>query len=150
MSNFLGIAKGRLTKDLQANTKNEGGNFTLAVDHGFKDQKTTDFIKCFVSKETFEQMQNAKVKQGSLIEVIGTVRYTSEKANYKKPDGKDAYENNCVFTVNLWSYLPTNSGGKKEEAGDKEAPAAARNSAGKAPDFSDFAGGRPVDDDEPY
>lgn len=145
MSYFIGIVIGRLTKDPQKNEKNDGGNFTIAVDHGYGDKQTTDFWKCFVSKETLDQMQNAKVKKGSLLQVQGTVRATSEK----QTDG--SYTNSSWVNVREWTYLPTNGGGKKDsESGEKEVTKPATKESGKAPSFSDFAGGRPVDDDEPY
>jgi single-stranded DNA-binding protein len=145
---------GRLTKDVQAN-KEKGGNFTIAIDIGYGEKQQTDFWKCFVSQETMEHMLNAKVKKGSLIQIIGTPRYTSK---VEKEEGKTTYENNGWINVSDWGYPPSNGGSKKdakEDSGEKESPAPqappAGTSGGKAPDFSDYV---PKDaaesDDEPY
>ena len=152
MENITVMGTGRLTKDIAPNSE-KGGNFTMAFDIGFGGKATTDFVKCFVSQETMEHMEKAKVKKGSLIQVLGTPRFTS-----KKDETSGSYVNNSWINVRDWTYQPSNGGGTKDgdkktepEAKATSTPAAsAKETSGKAPDFKNFAGGGAPDDDEPY
>lgn len=69
------ILMGRLTKDLELRTTNNGTNvttFTIAVDTGYGEDKKTDFINCVAWKKTAEFV-NKYFSKGQMIIVLGRI-----------------------------------------------------------------------------
>lgn len=137
---------GRLTKDLSASTGKEGGQFTIAVDHGFGDKKSTDYWLCYVSQDILDHMLKAKVKKGSLIMIDGVPRNKSWK-NETTGD----YENISYITIKEWDYPPVSATKKESVETQSQTPSNNQSKGGnKAPSFSDFNGEYDPNDDTPY
>lgn len=69
------ILMGRLTKDPELRTTNNGTNvstFTIAVDTGYGEEKKTDFINCVAWKKTAEFISKYFSK-GQMIIVLGRI-----------------------------------------------------------------------------
>ncbi|MFE7817890.1 single-stranded DNA-binding protein [Priestia megaterium] len=75
------IAVGRLTRDPESTTYGENTvcRFSIAVDDGFGDKKTTDFMNCSAWGKQGESVQNY-TKKGSLVLVEGKFK-SSKKEN---------------------------------------------------------------------
>ena len=66
---------GRMTKDVELRHTNSGkavGTFTVAVDNGYGDNKTTDFINCVAWEKTAEFIQKWFGK-GRMIALVGRI-----------------------------------------------------------------------------
>lgn len=76
------IAVGRLTRDPELKTFGENTvcRFTIAVDDGFGDKKTTDFVNCSAWGKTGESIQKFN-KKGSILMVEG--KFKSSKKDDK-------------------------------------------------------------------
>ena len=99
------ILSGRLTRDAEVRTTNEGlaiARFTMAVDRGKKNgESQTDFIGCIAFGKTAELIEKY-VNKGSKILVEGSW----QTGSYEK-DGKKVYTNDCV--VNQVEFLEKKS-----------------------------------------
>lgn len=88
---------GRLTRAVDLKFTGNGaavGNFTLAVDRGFKNangEKETDFINCVIWKKSAEALANY-TKKGSMISVRGRI----QTRTYDNSDGKKVYVTEIV------------------------------------------------------
>ena len=97
---------GRLTKDIELRyTPNDGkavGNFSLAVDSGYKDYKRTDFLNFAVFGKRAESMEKY-VKKGMKILV-----HTEAKQNqYTDKNGNKV--NGVQFIVNDFEFCESKS-----------------------------------------
>lgn len=98
---------GRMTKDVELRHTNSGkavGTFTVAVDNGYGDNKTTDFINCVAWEKTAEFIKNWFTK-GRMIVLVGRIASRS----WESEDGRKNYVTEVV--VNEVSF----AGEKKEE-----------------------------------
>ena len=77
---------GRMVKDIELRTTQGGktvGTFTVAVDDGYGDKKTTDFINCVAWEKTAEFIHNHFGK-GRMIVLVGKIKTRSYEANGEK------------------------------------------------------------------
>lgn len=106
---------GRVTKDVELQTSTGGTkyvSFGLAVNKGYGEQQHPNFYQCSLFGEAAERIVKAKVKKGSLLNVIGDLDVTD-------------YENRSTgqITTTLkvrvydWDYIPV---GKKNTDGDAD------------------------------
>ena len=83
------ILMGRLTKDPELRHTNNGTavtSFNIAVDNGYGENKTTDFINCVVWNKTAEFVEKHFTK-GRMIIVLGRI----STRNYEGQDGRKIY-----------------------------------------------------------
>jgi len=75
------IAVGRLTRDPESTTYGENTvcRFSIAVDDGFGDKKTTDFFNCSAWGKQGESVQNY-TKKGSLVLVEGKMKSSKKES----------------------------------------------------------------------
>lgn len=110
MSMLQVSAIGRLTADVElknGNSKNFVG-FNLAVNTGYGDNATTEFLQCILFDTAAERFVKAGVKKGSLIWLNG-------KLQLRTFTRKDKTEDKCMnVQVADWGYIPT--GGNKEKS----------------------------------
>ena len=95
MIDNLVILKGRLTADAELKTTPNGKSvcsFTLAVDRGFGDNKTTDFLTCVAWEQRAEFISKYFAK-GSEIRVLGEI-------NTRKWQDKDG-NNRTSFEIRV-------------------------------------------------
>ena len=95
MIDNLVILKGRLTADVELKTTPNGKSvcsFTLAVDRGFGDNKTTDFINC-VAWEQRAEFISKYFSKGNEIRILGEI-------NTRKWQDKDG-NNRTSFEVRV-------------------------------------------------
>ena len=100
------LTTGRVTADLGLKTSQNGKNtkfvqFNLAVNRGYGENAHTNFYKCIIFGEGAQKMIDAKVKKGSLIQIIGD----QELEEYQKRDGTTGW--NAKLTLVHWAYAPT-------------------------------------------
>ena len=101
------ITTGRVTADLELKTSQNGKNtpfvqFGLAVNKGFGEKSHPNFYQCVLYGEDAIRMGKAKVKKGSLIQVIGDL----DLAEFTRRDGSPGWA--ARVTILSWSYAPTN------------------------------------------
>ena len=70
------ITTGRVTADLELKTSQNGKNtkyvqFGLAVNKGYGEKEHPNFYNCLLYGEDAQRIIDAKVKKGSLIQIIG-------------------------------------------------------------------------------
>lgn len=110
---------GRLTKDVDLKFTGNGvavGNFTLAVDRGFKNangEKETDFINCVIWKKSAEALANY-TKKGSMISVRGRIQTRS----YENNEGKKVYVTEVV--VEEFTFLDSKKDSQSNQTSKKE------------------------------
>ena len=99
MNNWSGV--GRLTKDPEirygAESQTAVANFTVAIDDGYGEKKSTDFIKVVAFGKTAENVERFLAK-GKLVGVVGRIKTGS----YKNKEGAtvyttEVYANNVEF-----------------------------------------------------
>ena len=101
------IIMGRLTRDPELRHTNSGKavtTFTIAIDNGYGDNKTTDFINCVAWEKTAEFIKNWFAK-GRMIVLVGRIASRS----WESEEGRKNYVTEVV--VNEVSF----AGEKKEE-----------------------------------
>lgn len=101
------ILMGRMTKDIDLRQTNSGktvGTFTVAVDDGYGDKKTTDFINCIAWEKQAGLIHNHFGK-GRMIALIGKIKPRSWETN----DGEKRYATEVVVNEIYFT------GEKKEE-----------------------------------
>ena len=101
------ILMGRLTKDPELRHTNSGkavATFTVAIDNGYGENKTTDFINCVAWEKTAEFIKNWFTK-GRMIVLVGRIA----SKTWESEDGRKNYVTEVV--VNEVSF----AGEKKEE-----------------------------------
>lgn len=101
------ILMGRLTKDPELRHTNSGkavATFTVAIDNGYGENKTTDFINCVAWEKTAEFIKNWFTK-GRMIVLVGRIA----SRTWESEDGRKNYVTEVV--VNEVSF----AGEKKEE-----------------------------------
>ena len=69
---------GRVTADLELKTSQNGKNtkyiqFGFAVNKGYGDDTHANFYSCVLYGEAAQRMMDAKVKKGSLIQIVGHI-----------------------------------------------------------------------------
>ena len=99
-------AIGRATRDLELRTNDKGTSFVgfdLAVDIGFGDRQTTNFVNCIAFNGLATRLINAKVGKGTLLQVTGR----AEENHYTKKDGTPGFS--IRLTISDWSFIPTNN-----------------------------------------
>lgn len=113
----IAILCGRLTKDVEIKTMKFGekekavGNFTLAVDDGYGDNKHTNFFPCSVFGKQAETMEKW-VKKGTKV----ILNCKPHQSSYKDKNGNNySYVN---FIVQSFEF----ANGKNENAGSEERP----------------------------
>lgn len=88
------ILMGRLTRDPEQRTTNSGKNvcnFSIAINNGYGENQTTDFINCIAWNKTAEFVQKY-FKKGSMIIVVGKIQTRS----WDGADGKKNYATEVV------------------------------------------------------
>lgn len=135
---------GRLGGDPQQKKSQKGTDyltFTLAVDHGYGDNRRTDWYSCIAFDKVCERILKMKVAKGSMAHVIGAL----ELEQYERKDGSKG----MGAKVTLYDVEYVSGGGKKDAqavaatqpttvAGNAAAP-----SSGKDGDFENI----PLDGD---
>lgn len=104
------ILMGRLTKDPELRHTNSGkavATFTVAIDNGYGENKTTDFINCVAWEKTAEFIKNWFTK-GRMIVLVGRI----STRTYESEDGRKNYVTEVV--VNEATF----GDNKKEETTD--------------------------------
>lgn len=104
------VATGRLGRPAECRTTPKGTKvleFSIAVDHGWGDTKTTMWIKCAMFGDRAEKLVSMMDK-GTLVEIAGTPQIETWVS---KSDGKPAA--GLKVTV---SDLKFHGGGKKDDA----------------------------------
>ena len=101
------ITTGRVTADLELKTSQNGKNtkyvqFGLAVNKGYGEKEHPNFYSCLLYGEDAQRIIDAKVKKGSLIQIIGD----QELVEYSRKDGSPGWM--AKVTLLSWNYAPTN------------------------------------------
>ena len=98
---------GRVTKDFEPQTSPRGKlfvNFDIAENQGYGDNAETQFHQCTIwGEEGVNRIVNAKVHQGSLLEVTGRQKLDP----YINKRGEPGVNSNV--TVVDWQYVPIGS-----------------------------------------
>ena len=86
------ITTGRVTADLELKTSQNGKNtkyvqFGLAVNKGYGENEHTNFYSCVAYGEAAQRMVDAKVKKGSLIQIVGD----QELVEFPRKDGSNGW-----------------------------------------------------------
>lgn len=100
------ILMGRLTRDPELRNTNSGAsvcNFSIAIDDGYGDNRTTSFINCIAWNKTAEFVSNYFSK-GKMIIVVGKIQSRS----WDGQDGRKNYTTEVV--VNEVSFGESKSG----------------------------------------
>ena len=108
------ILTGRTTRDidLRYGTGNKAfGNFTLAVDNGFGDNKTTSFLNCVAFGRTAESMERY-VHKGEKIMI------QSEAKQNDYTDKNGVKHHNVTFIVNRWEFAGGGTQNKTDSVSD--------------------------------
>jgi single-strand DNA-binding protein len=126
----ISIFTGRTTKDIELRYTNDNtavGSFSLAVDHGYGDNKKTSFFNCVAFKNTAESMEK-HVKKGTKL----IIQAEAQQNEYTDRDGNKRSSIN--FVVRNWEFAES----KASSNNAPEQPAASPH--GPAKDgFMDFA-----------
>ena len=118
------ITTGRVTADLELKTSQNGKNtkyiqFGLAVNKGYGENERPNFYNCVYYGDAAQRMIDAKVKKGSLIQIIGD----QELVSFTRKDGTPGWM--AKITLLSWNYAPTNrpkddSGANSNEPADED------------------------------
>lgn len=101
------IATGRVTQDLELKTSQNGKNtkyvqFGFAVNKGYGENTHPNFYSCVTYGENAQRMIDAKVKKGSLIQIIGD----QEIVGFTRKDNSSGLM--AKIQLLSWNYAPTN------------------------------------------
>ncbi len=101
------ITTGRVTADLELKTSQNGRNtkfvqFSLAVNKGYGENNRPNYYKCLLFGEEAQRIIDAKVKKGSLIQIVGDL----DLEEFKTRDGSAGWS--ARVTLLSWNYAPTN------------------------------------------
>ena len=106
------ILIGRMTNDIelrQTTSSKMVGTFTVAVDDGYGDKKTTDFIRCVAWEKKAEFIKNYFGK-GRMIVIVGKIKTrTWETDNSEKRSVTEVWVDEVAF-----------AGEKKQEAAEPQ------------------------------
>ena len=91
------ITTGRVTADLELKTSQNGRNtkfvqFSLAVNKGYGENNRPNYYKCLLFGEEAQRIIDAKVKKGSLIQIVGDL----DLEEFKKRDGSAGWSARVV------------------------------------------------------
>lgn len=115
------ILMGRLTRDPELRHTNSGTavcSFSIAIDNGYGENRTTDFINCVAWRNTAEFVSKYFSK-GKMIIVVGRISTRS----WDGPDGKKNYATEVVANeVSFGESKKSDEGGYSAPAGDSYAP----------------------------
>ena len=108
---------GRVTADLELKTSQNGKNtkyiqFNLAVNKGYGENNHADFYSCVLYGEAAQRIMDAKVKKGSMIQIVGDL----DLVEYTKRDGTTGWT--AKITLYNWNYAPTNRPKNAESSDD--------------------------------
>ena len=86
------ITTGRVTADLELKTSQNGKNtkyvqFGLAVNKGYGEKEHPNFYNCLLYGEDAQRIIDAKVKKGSLIQIVGDLELVEYNRKDGSPDG---------------------------------------------------------------
>lgn len=114
------ITTGRVTADLELKTSQNGKNtkyvqFGLAVNKGYEDNEHANFYSCLLYGDAAQRIIDAKVKKGSLIQVVAD----QELVEYPKRDGSTGWM--AKLTLHSWNYAPTNRPKQSDSEADESA-----------------------------
>lgn len=107
------IIMGRMVKDIEVRQTQSGkmvGSFTVAIDDGYGDNKTTDFINCIAWEKKAEFIKNHFGK-GRMIAIVGKIKTRSWEAEGGKRFATELRVDEVDFT-----------GEKKEESAPESIP----------------------------
>ena len=110
------ILMGRLTKNPELRHTNNGTavtSFNIAVDNGYGENKTTDFINCVAWNKTAEFVEKHFVK-GQMIALVGRV----STRTWEGQDGKKNYV--TEVTVSEVSFCGSKSAAESTQASGDE------------------------------
>ena len=115
------IATGRVTQDLELKTSQNGKNtkyiqFGFAVNKGYGENSRPNFYNCVLYNDAAQRMIDAKVKKGSLIQIIAD----QEIVEYQKKTGGTGLM--VKLTLHNWSYAPMNRPKDSEHNESDEIP----------------------------
>lgn len=120
---------GRVTKDVELKTSSTGTKyvqFGLAVNKGYGEQQHPNFYQCSLFGEAAERMTKAKVRKGSLVNIIGDLDVT-EYVN----SSKGQTVTNLNVRVYDWDYIPVAKKNSDEDSSDS-APSGTEGNSGFA------------------
>lgn len=104
----MNIIIGRVTKDFKPQTSENGVyyvSFDIAENVGYGKNQKTNYHKCVIfGEELVNRIVKAKVKKGSLLEVVGE---QTLDAYVRESDGKAVPTSN--IGVKHWEYVPVGS-----------------------------------------
>lgn len=124
------ILMGRITRDLETRQTQNGKlmlKFSIAVDRGSGDSKTTDFINC-VAWEKRAEFISKYFGKGNMIAIIGNIKTGS----YGDKDGKK------VYTTDVWVDEASFTGEKKDDRVQPGRPPVSGSAPDLGDDFEDF------------
>ena len=107
------ILMGRLTKDPELRRTNSGTpvcSFTIAIDNGYGENKTTDFVNCVTWNKTAEFVEKHFTK-GKMIIVIGRISIRT----WEGSDGKKNYATEVVANEVSFGESKRNDGNSSAE-----------------------------------
>lgn len=101
------ITTGRVTADLELKTSQNGKNtkyvqFGLAVNKGYGDNEHANFYNCVAYGDAAQRIIDAKVKKGSLIQIVGD----QELVEFTRKDGTQGWM--AKIQLHSWNYAATN------------------------------------------
>lgn len=107
---------GRLTSDVELKSGNNTNfvGFNLAVNIGYGDKATTEYLQCILFDAAAERFVKAGTKKGSLVWVTGKLSLRTFK---RKDNTQDKCMNVQVFD---WAYVPSVGNKEKAEGDAKE------------------------------
>ena len=114
---------GRVVRDFELKTSPKGREyvqFSLAVNEGFGDNKTTEFYDCVAFDNVARRLVKAMVKQGSLIHVCG--RFSTSVYDRNDGSGKGVALKLIILD---WDFIPGSSTKKDDNGDNGDGPAAA-------------------------
>lgn len=108
---------GRVTKDFELKEGSNNGivyvNFSIAVNGGYGDKKTTTYFDCTAFDFEARRLVKASVKKGSLIQVTGDFSVSE----YHRNDGSGTGYSLRLHVLK-WAYIPGTSGNKDANGGN--------------------------------
>ena len=147
------ILMGRLTRDPELRHTGNGTavcSFTIAIDNGYGDNRTTDFINCVAWNKTAEFVEKYFSK-GRLIIVVGRI----QTRTWEGQDGKKNYATEVVVDEAHFTGSRADEGGARPTGGFG-APAGNAPANNASPSFDDafdemdFAAIDSSEDDLPF
>lgn len=142
------ILMGRLTRDPELRHTNSGTpvcSFSIAINNGYGENQTTDFINCVAWNKQAEFVER-NFSKGKMIIVVGRI----QTRTWEGTDGKKNYATEVV--ANEVSFGESKRSSEESSAGGFERPQAAASDMPSMPEALSDSGFVPqeTDDDLPF